>query len=236
MLSYFARASLMRPARSSSVFGINVRLAHGLSKSEIRRPGGFRSFALEDPRPSQEGISGQMGPNEKTDLHWVNRRREISEGSGLIGRWLQAPEVVKGWPMSQLGQSRHFGRRPTTSGLLPEQRRSACLNGALSRHSGARSNDRKGRAQHGIASGRRSQRSLWFVKFIPAVPAGRKKERNTARHVRVDSCIQRLEVHLEQRPEQHGHGDDIQEEPRCCCRRSAVKAGSDQARRIASGV
>jgi hypothetical protein len=57
-----------------------------------------------------------------------------------------------------------------------------------------------------------SQRSLWFVRVNPAVPADRKKERNTARHVRVDFCIQRLEVHLEQRPEQHGHGDDIQEE------------------------
>jgi multidrug resistance efflux pump len=55
------------------------------------------------------------------------------------------------------------------------------------------------------------------VRVNPAVPADRKKERNTARHVRVDFCIQRLEVHLEQRPEQHGHGDDIQEEPRCRC-------------------
>jgi hypothetical protein len=39
-------------------------------------------------------------------------------------------------PMSQLGQSRHFGRRPTTSGLPPgnghPQSRSACLKRAMS--------------------------------------------------------------------------------------------------------
>ena len=39
-----------------------------------------------------------------------------------------------------------------------------------------------------------------------------KKERNTPRHVRVDLCVQRPEVHLEQRPVQHGHGDEIEEE------------------------
>jgi hypothetical protein len=34
---------------------------------------------LEDPRPSQEGISGQLGPDEKTHLPWTDGRREISD-------------------------------------------------------------------------------------------------------------------------------------------------------------
>ena len=49
------------------------------------------------------------------------------------------------------------------------------------------------------------------------MPAGGKKERNAARHVRVDLCVQRLEVYLEQRPKQHGHSDEIKEEPRRRC-------------------
>ena len=49
------------------------------------------------------------------------------------------------------------------------------------------------------------------------VPAGGKKERNAARHVRFDLGVQRLEVYLEQRPKQHGHKDEIKEEPRRRC-------------------
>jgi hypothetical protein len=50
-----------------------------------------------------------------------------------------------------------------------------------------------------------------------AVSARREKERDAARHVRVDLCIQCLEVDLEQRPKQHGHSDEIKEEPRRHC-------------------
>ena len=49
------------------------------------------------------------------------------------------------------------------------------------------------------------------------MPAGGEKECDAARHVLVDLCIQRLEVNLEQRPEQHGYGDKIKEEPGCRC-------------------
>jgi hypothetical protein len=49
------------------------------------------------------------------------------------------------------------------------------------------------------------------------VPAGGKKERNAARHARIDLCVERLEVYLEQRPKQHGHGNEIKEEPRRRC-------------------
>ena len=65
-----------------------------------------------------------------------------------------------------------------------------------------------------------SQLPYGFVRLLThaAVPAGGKKERNAARHVRVDLCVQRLEVYLEQRPEQEGHGDEIEEESRCRCK------------------
>ncbi len=49
------------------------------------------------------------------------------------------------------------------------------------------------------------------------MPASGKKERNAARHVRVDLFVQRLEVHLEQCPEQDGHGDEIEEDTRRGC-------------------
>src|SRR5258705_5302214 len=47
----------------------------------------------------------------------------------------------------------------------------------------------------------------------PSVFARCKEKRTAGRHVRVDLCIQHLEVHLEQRPKQHGHGNKIEEEP-----------------------
>jgi len=59
------------------------------------------------------------------------------------------------------------------------------------------------------------------------VPAGGKKGRNAARHVRVDLCVWCLEIYLEQRPEQEGHADEIQEEPRCRCKVLRANAGSE---------
>src|SRR6202795_3490871 len=50
-----------------------------------------------------------------------------------------------------------------------------------------------------------------------AVFARCKEERNAACHVRVDLCIQHLEIHLEQRAKQHWYGDQIEEEPRRRC-------------------
>jgi hypothetical protein len=62
-----------------------------LSKSKFGATGGFRSFALEGPRLSKKGVSGQMSPNEKTRLYWANRRREISKTPVLQGvSWSQA--------------------------------------------------------------------------------------------------------------------------------------------------
>jgi hypothetical protein len=49
-----------------------------------------------------------------------------------------------------------------------------------------------------------NQRFLLAVRLNPVVPTGRKKERNTTRHVRVDLRIDRPEVHLEQRPGRTG--------------------------------
>jgi hypothetical protein len=49
------------------------------------------------------------------------------------------------------------------------------------------------------------------------VPAGGKKKRDATRYMRVDLGIQRLQVYLEQRPKQHGHGDEIKKEPRRRC-------------------
>src|SRR5215831_14104124 len=66
-------------------------------------------------------------------------------------------------------------------------------------------------------SWRRASLSHGFVRLNRAVPASRKKERHTARRMRLHFRVQRLEVHLEQRPEQHRHGDKIEEEPRRRC-------------------
>src|SRR5258708_36246242 len=63
-----------------------------------------------------------------------------------------------------------------------------------------------------------------------AVSARCKEERNAARHVRVDLCIQHLEVHLEQRPKQHGHGNKIEEEP--SRRREALRGEGRQRRKL----
>ena len=99
--------------------------------------------------------------------------------------------------------------RAMTSAVPPTADIVACLKSAVSGHSAPHTNDRNGARATRYRFRVPSQHSRWFVQLNPAVPAGRKKECNTARHVRVDFCIQRLEVHLEQRPEQHGHGDDI---------------------------
>src|SRR5260370_1401812 len=63
-----------------------------------------------------------------------------------------------------------------------------------------------------------------------AVFARCKEERNAARHVRVDLCIQHLEVHLEQRPKQHWHGNKIEEEP--SRRREALRGEGQQRRKL----
>src|SRR5260370_7781379 len=49
----------------------------------------------------------------------------------------------------------------------------------------------------------------------PAGSALGKEERDPACNVRTDLGAQRLEPLLEQRPEQHRHGDEIEEEPSC---------------------
>src|SRR5260221_4220035 len=63
-----------------------------------------------------------------------------------------------------------------------------------------------------------------------AVFARCKEERNAACHVRVDLCIQHLEVYLEQRPKQHGHGNKIEEEP--SRRREALRCEGRQRRKL----
>src|SRR4029077_19057196 len=74
-----------------------------------------------------------------------------------------------------------------------------------------------GRARQRIASRGRASAPFCMRLSSLRVPAGGEKERNAARHVRVDLCLQRLEGYLEQRPKQHRHSDEIKEEPRRRC-------------------
>ena len=71
-------------------------------------------------------------------------------------------------------------------------------------------------------SSRAAQRSLWFVKLDPAVPTGRKEERNGPRDVWIDFRLQRLNFIFKQPPQQHGYDDDVEEE---ACRRRQVFRG-----------
>src|SRR3984893_8607728 len=61
------------------------------------------------------------------------------------------------------------------------------------------------------------------VKSIdPVMPARSKKERNAARHVRLDLRVQDLELLSVQRPHEQGHDDESAEEERCC--RKAIRS------------
>src|SRR5216684_6979772 len=72
--------------------------------------------------------------------------------------------------------------------------------------------------------------AMAFRNSTHAVFARGEEEPNTTRHVRVDLCIQHLEVHLEQRPKQHGHGNKIEEEP--SRRREALRGEGRQRRKL----